>query len=44
MKKYAGEKDCILVEKTLMGDSLAYEELVIRHENIHIAKKTAKPS
>lgn len=33
MKKYAGEKDCILVEKTLMGDSLAYEELVLRHES-----------
>ena len=32
MKKYERETDDVLVEKTLLGDSAAYSELVIRHE------------
>ncbi|MBQ7170856.1 MAG: sigma-70 family RNA polymerase sigma factor [Clostridia bacterium] len=32
MKKYENESDSSLVEKTLLGDGFAYEELVLRHE------------
>ncbi len=32
MRKYENESDGSLVEKTLLGESAAYEELVLRHE------------
>lgn len=32
MSEYTCQKDSILVEKTLLGDSMAYAEIVRRHE------------